>query len=181
MRFQFHIGISDQDYLEFNKFVMHKTPYGKKQFRSLRIISAVIVLAAMLCTVWDLSGWLSYVIAGVFEVLVLIVVQLGLKPVYNLILSGHIKQMKKSGKMPYSPNSTMTFWDEYFEEATQDNKTEQKYSAVERVSIQEGKMVYLHINNLMAYIIPISAFVSAEQYGEFVDFIKTKCSVVDFY
>ena len=66
-------------------------------------------------------------------------------------------------------------------EITPDNKTETNYSAVERISIVDNKMIYIHVNNVMAYILPISCFESTEQYNSFMDFIKTKCSDIDVY
>ena len=66
-------------------------------------------------------------------------------------------------------------------ETTPDNKTEQKYSVIERISVVDNKVVYIHVNNIMSYILPFSCFESKEQYNEFFEFIKTKCSNIDIY
>ena len=89
--------------------------------------------------------------------------------------------LKKSGKMGYSPNAVMEFYDEIFVETTPENRTEQSYSAVERVSVVEDRTIYIHINNVMAYILPVTAFESKEQYDSFLSFIRTKCAIVDVY
>ena len=96
-------------------------------------------------------------------------------------LKRQIKSLKKSGKMGYSPESVAEFYDDCFVETTPDNKVEHKYSAVERISIVDNKVVYVHINNVMAYILPFSCFKSEEQYGNFLTFIKTKCANIDVY
>ena len=83
--------------------------------------------------------------------------------------------------MGYSPVSDMEFYDESFIETTPENKTEQKYSAIERISVITDKVIYIHINTVMAYILPIYCFESKEQYAEFLEFIKTKCKNIDVY
>ena len=74
----------------------------------------------------------------------------------------------------------MEFFEDSFIEETESNKTEQKYSSIERVSLINGT-VYLHANNIMAYIIPISSFENKMHYDRFVEFIKTKISIIDNY
>lgn len=59
-------------------------------------------------------------------------------------------------------------------------KTENKYSAVERVSVTDG-YIYIHINGLMAYILPKPSFSSDGQYEEFLSFITSKCGNVEKY
>lgn len=181
MKYRFQIHMSEKDYVAFNQFLIYKSPYGKKQFVSLRIVVAVMILIAAVFSLFREGAWPVLAVSLILWALALIAAQLCLKPLYNLILKRHVKQMKKTGKMPYSSESTMEFYDDYFVETAEDNKTERKYSAMERVSVQEGKRIYIHLNRAMAYIIPVNAFESVEQYEEFLKFIKTKCSAVDFY
>ena len=83
--------------------------------------------------------------------------------------------------MGYSPVSEIEFYDESFVEITPDNKTEQKYSAIERVSVVTDKVVYIHVNNVMSYILPLTCFESKEQYDTFLDFVRSKCANIDVY
>ena len=92
-----------------------------------------------------------------------------------------LKSLKKQGKMGYSPNSEMEFFDDGFTETTPQNKTEQKYASIERISVVKGKIIYIHVNNVMSYLLPVSCFDSKEQYDAFLNLIKTKCSIVDIY
>ena len=48
MKFQFTINTNDQDYLDYNKFWMLRSHYGKKQMTVFRIIFAVIIIVANL-------------------------------------------------------------------------------------------------------------------------------------
>ena len=96
-------------------------------------------------------------------------------------LKGHLKSLKKKGKMAYSPFSVIEFYEDVFVVTTPENKTEQKYSSIERISIVSNKMIYLHINNLMAGILPFACFESKAQCDEFFEFIRTKCANIDIY
>ena len=78
------------------------------------------------------------------------------KMIFNIINAIH-----------YSPSSVIEFYEDVFIETTPDNKTEQKYSAIERISVVDNKVVYIHVNNIMSYILPFSCFESKEQYNEF--------------
>ena len=98
-----------------------------------------------------------------------------------LSLKGQIKALKKKGKMAYTPESTMQFDDSVFIETTPTERAERSYSSLERVSILSGKVVYIHLNNVTAYIVPRDSFDSEEQYNAFLEFIKTKCANIDVY
>ena len=83
--------------------------------------------------------------------------------------------------MGYSPESFIEFFEEGFSETTPDNKTEHKYTAIERVSLVDNKMIYIHVNNIMAYMLPLSCFETKEQFDEFIEFLESKCSNFDIY
>ena len=48
MKFQFNVNTCDQDYLDYNKFWMLRSHYGKKQMTTFRIVIAVIIGAIIL-------------------------------------------------------------------------------------------------------------------------------------
>ena len=100
---------------------------------------------------------------------------------YLLSAKREIKSFKKKGKQLYSPVSYMEFYDDLFCETTENEKNELKYEAIESVSVINEKIVYLHKNDALAFILPISCFISNEQYDAFIEFIKTKCPKIDFY
>ena len=181
MNFRFETALTEEDYFAFNRFHMLKSPYGKKTVSNLRVSITVMIIAFMFISVifgdFSLKSWLCTI-----PLLILLVLFHVFMPNYlTFILKGQIKQMKKSGKMPYSTESVIEFYDESFSEATAENKTELKYSAIERISVVRGKSIYLHTNNIMAYIIPMSAFASEDEYAAFMEFIHQRCQVIDYY
>ena len=181
MYFKFNVNLTDKDYLDYNTFWMIKSPYGKKQMLKIRILIticiAIFALGFFLGEKNTVNAWIGiipyFLLLGLFQLL--------LNPTMGWILKENIKSLKKQGKMGYSPNSEMEFFDDGFTETTPQNKTEQKYASIERISVVKGKIIYIHVNNVMSYLLPVSCFDSKEQYDAFLNLIKTKCSIVDIY
>jgi len=185
MKYQFNVNISEKDYIDFNKFHMFKSPYGRKLLASFRIILIIFVFIYTFLSLYGRyqAGESFYdSIIGVLPILIItIAMLLLLRPLFSRSIKLILKILKKSGKMGYSPSSVVEFYEENFIEITDENKTEMKYSAIERISIVDNKMIYIHINNVMAFILPISCFESREEYDAFIEFIKTKCPNIDIY
>lgn len=181
MKFQLNINLTDRDYFDYNKFWMLRSHYGKKQMLITRIVIAAIFGGYFFITLFDGNVTFESLIAIISMAIVLVIFELLLSPLFVLFLKSHLKSLKKKGKMGYSPLSVIEFYENVFVETTPDNKTEQKYSVIERVSVVDNKVVYIHVNNVMAYMLPFSCFESIEQYNEFYEFIKTKCSHIDIY
>lgn len=182
MRFQFGVNLSDEDYLAYNQFVMLKSYYGKKQLLRYRIVLAVISCVPLLISLLGYDGSVSEKIIGMIPALILAVgIQLLLPSAFSFSIKRVLKLQKKTGKSGYSAAAQLEFYNDTFSETTDQGKTERPYSALERISILEGKYVYLHINSVMAYILPKSVFASEAQYQEFIGFITEKCPVTDRY
>ena len=181
MNFQFHICLNDKDYLDYNIFWTFRSPYGKKQMLKFRVMLAVLLgmisFLSLMRGEFSASAWLGILPYGIL----LLLLELLWNPFVAWTLKGYIKSLKKKGKMGYSPVSKMEFCDDSFTEITSDHKTEQPYSAIERVSVIPDKVIYIHVNNVMSYILPISCFESKQQYNDFLDFLKTKCTNMDRY
>lgn len=181
MYFNFNVNLTDKDYLDYNTFWMIKSPYGKKQMLKIRILITVCIAIFALGFLLGEKNAVNIWIGVIPYFLLLGLFQLLLNPTMVWILRGNIKSLKKQGKMGYSPNSEMEFFDDGFTETTPQNKTEQKYASIERISVVKGKIIYIHVNNVMSYLLPVSCFDSKEQYDAFLNLIKTKCSIVDIY
>lgn len=179
MLFKFDIKINDHDYLEYNNFVILKSNYGKKQLTSFRIIMAALLAVWILFLLYNGGFSKDAFINIIPQVVLLVLFQVVLTPFFKFVMKGTVKRLIKNGKKAYSPNSVMEFYDNDFKEITDDNETKQKYTAIDRVSIIEGKNIYIHINSLMAYILPFACFESDEQRQAFIEFLKTKCNNVD--
>ncbi len=180
MHFNFNINLSDKDYLDYNTFWMLKSPYGKKQTTKSRNI--LTVCFGIIALIFLLGGGFS--LKSFVDLIPIIAVFLIIQLTFNYFLvqtlKSNIKSLNKNGKMAYSPIAQIEFDENGFTETTPNNKTEQKYSSIERVSVTGGA-VYIHVNNIMAYILPASCFDSKEQLDDFLAFIKTRCSNIDTY
>ena len=181
MLFKFNINLSDQDYLDYNIFWMIKSPYGKKQLTKYRIIIAVFFLIISFLSLFG-GGFSGEAFLSLIPLaIVFLFIQLTFNYFLTRSLKSQLKTLKKNGKMGYSAMAQMEFNEDSFVELTANNKTEQQYSSIERISVIDGKTVYIHVNNVMAYLLPISCFESKAQYDKFLEFIKTKCSNIDSY
>ena len=163
MLFQFQIHVSEQDYIDYNAFHMFRSPYGRKVMRGLRIFSAVafggIALLYLVVALAGNGGWFG---TALFLTM-LVVFEVSLVPFMRASMKSNLKRMKKTGKMPYSPSAELVFCEEYFMETTEFNQTKLQYSAIERISIVDQKAIYIHVNNVAAYLLPFAAIASAEE------------------
>lgn len=181
MYFNLKILLSDNDYLDYNCFWNFKSPYGRKQMIKFRI-SFFVIFAVMIAIFLFGNGISRQTIISVIPCIILLVIfQALLKPFTKTLIKTNFKALKKNGKTPYTESSVIDFYDEHLIESASQSTIEHKYSAIERVSIVPDKVIYIHVNSLMAYIIPVSCFESMAQYENFIAFIKTKCNNVDVY
>ncbi len=181
MKFQYNVNVNDQDYLDYHIFWMLRSPYGKKQMVSFRIVITVIFAVFILISLFGGKFTVDAFI-GILPLLILLLLfHMLLAKFVVWSIKGQLRTLKKSGKMGYSPDAVIEFGEDRFVEMTPDNKTEHTYSAIERVSIVDDKVIYIHINNVMSYILPFSCFESKGQYDDFFRFLKTKCANIDVY
>ena len=181
MPFKFNVNLTDDDYLDYNIFWTTKSYYGKKQMIKLRIIIAALFGVISLFTLFR-GGFSPYSFLGVIPCLIaFIIFEAALNSILVGSIKSQIKSLKKKGKMAYSQVAEMEFSEHAFTETTPTNKTEQHYSSIERISIFHERVIYIHVNSIMSYILPISCFDSKEQYEKFLAFIETKCENVDTY
>ena len=179
--YTFNVRVLEKDYYEFNKFVSLKSPHGKKQMLGLRILLVVITLALCVLSVCSYGFTEDALLDSIAYVITFGIAQALLVPLMKGLIKLQIRFVRKNGKMPYSAQAVMTFDEESFTETTEENKTEVKYSAVESISVREGYYLYLHMNSLMAYLLPYASFEDKTQYKEFLTFLKEKVSTVNFY
>ena len=182
MKYQFQISLTEDDYLQFNLFHALRSPYGAKNTLRIRILTdLILVLFVALFFIFDGVNT-GTVAAAVAMLIYIIVVHLCYRRILTSTIKRNIKAQKKRGKVAFSPLSTMEFFEDHFVESTEENRTEQKYTVVERISVVENRYVYLHTNSLMAYIIPMASFASKEEYQAFFEFARANISEnIDFY
>ncbi len=182
MKYQLNTQMTDEDYYKFNLFVNFRSYYGKKQLtKSVTMVGIIFLLFTAIVLIINGFTQMSFVriaVIGVAMVLWIVLSPLLLK----LMLKARIRSMRKKGRLGYSPVAVIEFYDDCFVETTEQNKTENKYSAVDRISILKDEgIIYIHMGALIAHIIPFSTFENMAQFNEFSEFIKTKCKSVDIF
>ena len=181
MKYSFEVKLGEQDYYEFNKFWMLRSHYGKRNVRSTRVMLTVLILALALFSLYSAGFTTEGLLVLIPYGVLMLLAHLAIKPFFALTLKGNLKHMQKSGRMPYSAVSQITFFEDHFEECAEEGKAEHPYTALERISAVEGRMVYLHLNNVQAYLVPYSVFADHAQYEEFLAFLAQKCPCIDRY
>ena len=174
MAFKFNVNLTEQDYLDFNVFAATKTPHGKGSILRTRLILTAIVVVATLLTWLSKGVGRTSIVFTVLSALILLYFQLYLVRRMKNSLKSYINGLKKQGKLPYSPYSTMEFNDESIIETDENGVTERKYSVIEAISIDKNA-VYVFIGAAQAFILPFSSFESREQMDAFIEFISAKC------
>lgn len=180
MLYRINTKLSNDDYLDFNLFVNFCTPYGKKQFLKSRLLLTAIPL-----WVWVLGVLLSHFenidfIALVVDILLSVIVFFTTKPFMRFVTKMNCKKMMNKTKVPFTPEATMEFYNDYFVEESAESRTEVKYTAITQVYLVNSKMIYMFNSAVGGYLIPVSAFATAEEYNGFMNFIVTKTKPVEF-
>jgi hypothetical protein len=181
MNYVFDIFLTEADYIDFNIFHMSRSAYGKKHQRMLRVMVAVIFAVAALVNFWA-EG-----ISPVSVAYAVLLVGLGLLvTVFSGKTSGFtmklvINNMKKTGKMAFSPESRMGFTDEGILEITPEGRTEKRWESMERLCIREGKVWYLYMNNTAAFILPVEQISAQTDLEEFRRYLESKVPMVDVF
>lgn len=181
MNYIFDIFLTEEDYIEFNIFHLNRSVYGKKHQRVLRIMLAVIFAAAALLNFWA---------EGISPVTVAYALLLGFLGMMMTVFFGKfsgfltklsIGNLKKSGKLAFSPEARVGFTDEGVLEITPDGRTEKRWESMERLCIREGKVWYLYMNNSAAFILPEEQLRTQTDVVEFRRYLEAKLPVVDVF
>ena len=181
MNYIFDIFLTEEDYIEFNIFHLNRSVYGKKHQRVLRIMLAVIFAAAALLNFWA---------EGISPVTIAYALLLGFLGLMMTVFFGKfsgfitklsIGNLKKSGKLAFSPEARVGFTDEGVLEITPDGRTEKRWESMERLCIREGKVWYLYMNNSAAFILPEEQLRTQTDVVEFRRYLEAKLPVVDVF
>ena len=173
--FKFEVKLTEEDFLEFNKIHLFYSEQTGKQVKNLRSIFTVlpVVLWPVTTVLADFS--LRELIArGLVYLPLAALFWFGVKPSMWLFTKQTLKKTLKKGDRLFSPAATLEFNDDVMVETTDINRSESKYSLIQSVYLVNGKIFYLYINSMQAFLLPVSAFASAEQYNNFLDFIQSK-------
>ena len=180
MKFQFHVNLTDEDYLAFNIFHSFESQDGQKNIRKRRIILLSIIVLIVLCFVFSM-GLTSFTVIYITLVgLFTLIYTLSFKKIITRNLKGQLRQQKKQGKLPFDPEATFELYDEEFAEYTELKRTEQSYQTIERICILNDKYIYLYNSSMSAYILPIPQIAQQVDLNELMRFLITKCNNIEY-
>lgn len=181
MLFQLNINLSEDDYLDFNKFHSFESMHGKKLINKTRIIFvlAMIILAALFLLVMGLTTF-SITYAALLLLFTLLYMVF-FKKILTRNVKTQIKRLKKVGKLPFDPVSTLEFHEDKMVEITALQRTEQSYSIFERICVVKDRYILLYKSSVGAYILPVVQVKAQLNQEEFVDFLSSKCTNVEYY
>lgn len=179
MRYELQIHMTEGDFAAFNVFHTTRSVYGKQMTRRLKLlVGGMFALAAAM----------YFLLKGINEESVLYAVLLAVvgglfiwryDKVFGKAMAKTLKRMKKTGKMPYSPDSRIEFYDDRVVEITDERRTELYWPTVERLCLVKGQAWYLYLNNSSAMVLPVEQIKAQTDIGEFYRFLEGKCPVVD--
>lgn len=88
--------------------------------------------------------------------------------------------LKGKSKKPYTPESTLEFYDDFFKEIAPDNKSETNYTAVEKINVVMNQYVFIFIDSIRGFIIPFNCFETPDEEKEFLAFLGTLTKNIEF-
>ena len=181
MLFLLNINLSEDDYLDFNKFHSFESVHGKKLINKTRIIFtlAMIVLATLFLLVMGLTTF--SIIYATLLLLFTLLYMVFFKTILTRNVKTQIKRLKKVGKLPFDPVSTLEFYEDKMVEITALQRTEQSYSIFERICVVKNRYVLLYKSSVAAYILPLAQINAQINLNDFVDFLSAKCTNVEYY
>lgn len=181
MLFQLNINLSEEDYLSFNNFHSFESVNGKKAIRKNRLFFtlSIIFLAVLLVLVMGLTTF--SVIYTALLLLFTLLYMVFFKKILTHNMKAQIKRLKKTGKLPYDPVSTLEFYEDKIVEITESSRTEQSYNIFERICVVKNRYILLYKTSVTAYILPVAQINTQLNQQDFVAFLSTKCTNVEYY
>ncbi len=176
MLYKFNVEITEQDFYEFNKYHLTTDKENKKGARLIRwYVLLILFFMAVYYIVGTEEPWLVAYIIAIYSAIYLIVI-FSANKIMLKSFERWMKKKKKNGELQFyfEKAAVMEFYEEYFTETSEKKKTELNYNAVYKVSVLEGKAIYIYQSPTLVNIIPFSAFCDDAQRAEFIEFIKQK-------
>ena len=181
MLFNLNININENNYLSFNNFHSFESVHGKKLIRKTRFffILTMVILAALVVLI---LGWTTFSVVYVALLLLFtLLYMLFFKKLLTLNIKAQIKRLKKMGKLPFDPVSTLEFYEDKMVEITALQRTEQSYSIFERMCVVKDRYILLYKSSVSAYILPVSQIKEQLNQEDFLAFLSKKCTNVEYY
>lgn len=181
MLYQLNIHLSENDYFDFQLFHGLESAPGKKVVRNSRISFVVIMVILAALVVLILGVTLFSMIYSAILLLFTLLYAVFFKKILAKNYKAQIKRMKKQGKLPFDPVSTVEFHQDKLVEITPSKRTELNYGVFERICVVKDRYILLYTSSVNAFILPAAQIRTQLNPKELVDFLSARCPRVEYY
>ena len=181
MLFQLNINLTEDDYLAFNNFHSFESAHGKKTLKKTRLFFTLtmVLLAALFVLAVGVTTF--SVVYTVLLLLFTLLYMVFFKKILTHNMKAQIKRLKKVGKLPFDPVSTIEFYEDKMVEITSSKRIEQGYSSFERICVVKDRYILLYHSSVGAYILPVAQIKAQVNQENLVDFLSKKCTNVEYF
>jgi hypothetical protein len=171
---EFHIGLSEEEYIKFNEYHLLHSASGKKAIRRYQLIFPFIsILLLGLLWLVDVDPEILLIEAILLGIISMFTVFSAKKTLIRSIVKT-VTKLKKEGKLPYHSETIVTFEDDGIRERSAHTENKTSYHIVEKI-VQSDRAIYVYISAVQAIIIPKSCFETTDQINELLQYLDMKC------
>lgn len=168
MLFGFNIHMTQDDYLDFNNCAVKTNP----QRRLIQIVWRILYSLVFLLLI-TLSFIKGDFFLSIFFLICAVLIQVFFNKFFELSIKSSYKKIKNDEEMLKNGYS-IEFYEDSLKAFTKFSKEEYLYEGIKNVYIYKNRAVYFYISSSKAFIIPASAFTSADRFNEFTAFVRYK-------
>lgn len=182
MRFSFNVQLTDEDYLLFNEFALKNSGMSKKADTVTKIlVSSIFILAGVNLVLTNGANPVSAV--GVILLFIMGLIFLLFSKKFAALYTKKFTRIliKGKAKKPYTPDSVIEFYDDFFKEICPDNKSEINYTAIDKISVIMNRYVLIFIDSMRGYVIPFACFKDEAEERDFLAFLGTLTPSIEFF
>ena len=166
-----HVHLTDDDYIRFNQFYATRTKRGKRFLLPLRVLPFFMFALLLLQWTGEEHEWSFYVAYLILVLPIGILWVMFVPALFRWLIGRRIPREKKTGKLPYTADSEITWDNDSFTETTEHSTNRVRISEIEHFYLTPA-YVFVFINTQQAYIIPRS--LSQPEVDAFIAFLKAR-------
>ena len=181
MRYQLHLSMTEEDYLNFSCFYATESKQGKSMLLKRRLLILAIMAVGVLLLVL-LNGLDSFIIPyASWIIIVSVVYMVFFKTIFSRNLRKQILKTKKDGRLPYAPEAEYEFYEDKVVAIAPETRTEFSYSRIERICVVGERYIYVYNSSVSALVLSVPQIRQQVNETEFLQFLTEKCPNVEHY
>ena len=171
--YEYHIELSEKDYIDFNKYHLLHSESGKKAIRINQMLFPIISVI-LLFLIWFFNRDLHLLlIEGIVLGIISVIMFFLTKGMLLKKIEKHITKLKKEGKLPFNQKSILTFDEDGIHEKTANTETKTNYTLIEKI-IESDETIYVYIGAVQAIIIPKDCYIADHSIDELLVYLNEK-------